>query len=702
MDLNDFRTDFLNEAASWASSDLNFRHSSFVEVAVTHLEDAGEVADFEACYFRRPGIGRRALAIDGYAFDEADASLRVFVANPSFAEAAPSLTQTEASTLLGRLRAFLEEAVTGRLEPELEISSAEYGFAQEVRRRFPEVSRIRAYLLSDAVLSSRARDWPEAEVEGVPVEFHVWDIARFHRLHESRSGRDDLAIDLSVLVDGGLPCIEAGTDSDDYAAYLCVVPGRVLAEMYEEYGSRLLEANVRSFLTIKGRVNKGIRNTILHDASSFFAYNNGIAATASKVTIEDGDHGLRLVNATDLQIVNGGQTTASIASAHLNDHASLDHVFVPMKLSVIAPEKSGEMIPWISRFANSQNRVNDADFFANHDYHRRLQEISRRLWAPARPGTQHETHWFYERARASYMNETAVLSPAKKRRFMEINPRNQVITKTELAKSENAWAERPNVVSKGAQKNFLDFADRITKEWDADPDRFNEHYFRSVVCRVVLFRKTEEIVSAQPWFGGGYRPNVVAYTLARLARLIDDDGAKRRLDVDAIWLRQGTTPAIDAQLTLIAKAMNDVITWAERRVQNITEWAKQSDCWERARTSPVDLLPELAAELCESERVVTAARAAKTLQHLDSGIGAQAQVVELGSAYWTGAWTWAQQHRLIGPEEDRLMRQAAGFGHGLPTDWQSVKLLDLKKRLELEGLAPPERRPSAETTTPSS
>ena len=702
MDLDEFRADFLNEAASWASSDLNFRHSSFVEVAVTHLEDAGEVADFEACYFRRPGIGRRALAIDGYAFDEADASLRVFVANPSFAEAAPSLTQTEASTLLGRLRAFLEEAVSGRLEPELEISSAEYGFAQEVRRRFPEVSRIRAYLLSDAVLSSRARDWPEAEVEGVPVEFHVWDIARFHRLHESRSGRDDLAIDLSALVDGGLPCIEAGTDSDDYAAYLCVVPGRVLAEMYEEYGSRLLEANVRSFLTIKGRVNKGIRNTILHDASSFFAYNNGIAATASKVTIEDGDHGLRLVNATDLQIVNGGQTTASIASAHLNDHASLDHVFVPMKLSVIAPEKSGEMIPWISRFANSQNRVNDADFFANHDYHRRLQEISRRLWAPARPGTQHETHWFYERARASYMNETAVLSPAKKRRFMEINPRNQVITKTELAKSENAWAERPNVVSKGAQKNFLDFADRTTKEWDADPDRFNEHYFRSVVCRVILFRKTEEIVSAQPWFGGGYRPNVVAYTLARLARLIEDDGAKRRLDVDAIWLRQGTTPAIDAQLTLIAKAMNDVITWAERRVQNITEWAKQSDCWERARTSPVELLPELAAELCESERVVTAARAAKTLQHLDSGIGAQAQVVELGSAYWTGAWTWAQQHRLIGPDEDRLMRQAAGFGHGLPTDWQSVKLLDLKKRLELEGLAPPEHRPPAETPSPSS
>jgi hypothetical protein len=700
MNLEEFRSDFLNEAASWASSDQNFRHSSFVEVAIAHLEDAGEVADFESSYFRQKGSHQRLLALDGYAFDEADASLRVFVAEPSFSDIATSLAPSEARIMLGRLRAFLEDAASGWFEANMEISSPAYGFAADLRRRLPEICRIRAYLISDSVLSSLAKDWPEAEVAGIPVEFHIWDIARFHRLHESKSGRDDLAIDLTELVDGGLPCIEAGTDSDDYAAYLCVVPGRALAEMYEEYGSRLLEANVRSFLTVKGRVNKGIRNTILHDASSFFAFNNGIAATASKVTIESGENGLRLVNATDLQIVNGGQTTASIASAHLNDHNSLEHVFVPMKLSVIAPEKSGEMIPSISRYANSQNKVSDADFFANHDYHRRLQEISRRLWAPARPGTQHETHWFYERARASYLNETAVLSPARKRRFIEMNPRNQVITKTDLAKSENAWAQRPNVVSKGAQKNFMDFADRITKEWDADPDRFSEHYFRSVVGRVILFRRIEEIVSAQPWYQGGYRANVVAYTLARLARLIEDAGGKRRLDVEAIWQRQGTSAALDAQLGVIALAMNEVITTPQRGIQNVTEWAKHGDCWERAKGAPVDLLPEMAAELCDSDRLVTEARSARALQHMDSGIGAQATVVGLGSAYWTSAWTWAQKQKLIGPAEDSLMRQAAGFGSGLPTDFQCVKLLALKKRLELEGLAPPERSNPASAAHP--
>jgi len=702
MDLTEFRENFLNETLVYASSDRNFRHSSFVNVALEYLQDAGEVADFQECYFRGRGSGpgRPALALDGYAFDEADASLRVFVAEPSFTTSAETLTRTEASSLVGRLRAFLVEAITGKLD--LEVSTPESAFVQLLRERLPEVSRIRAYLLSDSLLSSRAGDWPETDIAGHPVEFHIWDAGRFHRLHESRTGRDDLSIDLSTLVPGGLPCIKAGTDSDDYAAYLCVVPGHALAAMYEEYGSRLLEGNVRSFLTVKGRVNKGIRNTILHEASSFFAYNNGIAATASDIQLAQGDDGLRLISATDLQIVNGGQTTASISSARRIDHASLDHVYVPMKLSVISPERSGEMIPLISRYANSQNKVSDADFFSNHDYHRRLQEISRRIWAPARPGSQHETHWFYERARGSYMNEMAVKSPAIRRRFEEMNPRNQLITKTDLAKSENAWEQRPHIVSRGAQKNFMDFADRITQEWDKDSDRFNEHYFRSVVSRVIVFRRAESIVSDQPWYMGGYRANVVAYTLAKFSHLIEQSAKGRRLDGEAVWQRQATSAAIDDQLATVAQAMNEVITNPQRGVQNVTEWAKHPDCWELARAAHVELLPAMAAELCTAEQVATEAKEAHAQQEMDSGISAQANVVALGVDYWKKAWLWAQQQRLISPQEDSLMRKAAGFGGGLPTDWQSAKLLALKTRLEVEGLPPPDRAsPSGSEQAPA-
>lgn len=149
--------------------------------------------------------------------------------------------------------------------------------------------------------------------------------------------------------------------------------------------------------------------------------------------------------ATDLQIVNGGQTTASLANA-LNDAAAktnLDSVFVQMKLSEVAPERPGEIIPLIAKYANSQNRVSEADFFSNHEFHRRIEQISREVWAPAIGGSQHETHWFYERARGQFANEQAGRSKTEKARFLVQNPKTQLITKIDLAKSENLWRGIP-------------------------------------------------------------------------------------------------------------------------------------------------------------------------------------------------------------------------------------------------------------------
>lgn len=688
MDVDEFRSDLLSQTAAWASADQNFRHSAFVEVAIRYLEEAGEVADFEPCYYRGTGSRRRALAVDGYAFDGADGSARVFLAETSMADTAPTLTQTEARTLFGRLRAFMEDAAEGRLRNDLDVSSPASAFAAELEVRLPHLTRIRAYLVTDTLLSSRARDWPEGEIGGVPVEFHIWDVARFHRVHESRSGHDDLVIDFASVGNGGIPCIEAGAVSDDYASYLCVVPGSVLAQIYDDYGSRLLEGNVRSFLSTKGRINKGIRNTVLHEPDMFFAYNNGIAATASEITLSQTDQGLRLTSATDLQIVNGGQTTASLAAARRNEKVSLERAFVPMKLSVVSPEKSGEMIPLISRYANSQNKVSDADFFSNHEYHRRVEQISRRLWAPARPGAQHETHWFYERTRGQYLNEPAAFGTADRNRFLEMNPRDQVITKTDLAKSENAWRKLPHIVSRGAQKNFLDFAVHVTAQWEKDSAVFHEDYFQAVVARVILFRATERLVSAQPWYSGGYRAQTVAYALARLHHLIETEAAGKAFDMRAIWLRQNLSPALISQITVTAEAAFGVIMEPPAGVQNIGEWCKRELCWERVRQATVPFVDEMRAELVEIAAAKVDERMAKSQQRQDVGISAQAAVVRLGRDYWSGLRSWAIERRLLPPDDDRLVRVAAGLIQGLPNDRQSTKLLQLKARMEAEGLAP--------------
>lgn len=184
----------------------------------------------------------------------------------------------------------------------------------------------------------------------------------------------------------GIQCLPAHIDSADYESYLMVMPATILGELYGKYGDRLLEQNVRCFLQARGKVNKGIRSTIITDPEMFFAYNNGITATAREVITETEDDGIYIKEIRDLQVVNGGQTTASLFHTSRKDKVSLEKIFVQMKLSVVDGEKGEVVIPKISEYANTQNKVNAADFFSNHPFHLRMEEFSRRLWVPPQPG----------------------------------------------------------------------------------------------------------------------------------------------------------------------------------------------------------------------------------------------------------------------------------------------------------------------------
>jgi hypothetical protein len=394
------------------------------------------------------------------------------------------------------------------------------------------------------------------------------------------------------------------------------------------------------------------------------------------------------VKVKDLQIVNGGQTTASLAAAKRDKAAGLDAISVPMKLTVVRPDRAAEMIPDISRYANSQNPVSEADFFSNHPYHRRLEEISRQLMAPPRPGTQHETRWFYERTRGQYMNATFASTAAERRRFEAMNPKDQVLNKTDLAKSENAWRELPHVVSQGAQKNFRAFADYIAKEWEGHPDDFNSAYFRDVVARVILFRSLQALVSQQPWYSGGYRANVVTYAMSKLAQMIREQAPTETLDTLSIWSSGRISAALNDQLVVITKAMHDVITDPPAGTQNVTEWAKRPACWERASAVNLRLSDAVRSELVSKTELREANREARSLQRVDNGIGDQERVIALGQAYWARSLAWARERGFLTADEDRLLVLAATWAPRLPTDRESKRLLQIKQRFELEGMPP--------------
>ena len=659
--------------------------SGFGTIAGEMLEEAEEFVDFVPCPYRGTGTRRRSLGIDGYAFDEADGSLRLVIAEFEGELQPATVTQTSAKAVFAKVVAFVEEAFGGNDDhlPADEDPATDFSGLLLVHR--PTITRLRFYLVADGILSDRIRDWPEQNVGGIPAEFHIWDIARFYDALSSKSGREALTVDFSDLVAGGVPCLKASLNQSEYSGYLCVLPGTALARMYEEYGSRLLEGNVRSFLGKAVKVNKAIRETALHSPEMFFAFNNGISATATSVQTTVTSDGPRLLAATDLQIVNGGQTTASLALARRKDGADLEGIFVQMKLSVVDADKSGELIPKISEYANRQTKVSDSDLFSNHAFHRKLEELSRRIKAPPRPGSQRPTTWFYERAKGQFRIETLNMSPTEKLRFEAENPRRQVITKTDLAKIENSWLQLPHEVSKGAQKNFDVYSKFVVTEWQHRPLQFNDEFFKCVVAHAIVFRELERLVPTQTdWYDGGYRANIVTFTIAKLAHVIAEQGAGGALNIQSIWRTQSISEALSSQLKGVAREMYAVITSPEQGLQNVTEWCKKELAWQRAQQQKVRLLPEFAAELVsqdeEQKRKIDAIDTAR----IDVGIVAITQVVTYKPASWRKMREWGIQRNELTPKEDQLLLLAATAGK-VPSERQAAAILQIRRKLEAEG-----------------
>jgi hypothetical protein len=686
MNLQDFHKNLISSVRLKAEATSDFVRTCFVNEAGSLLADAEEIADFGECPYEGLGPRKRRLLVDGYSFDEADGSMALVVAEFSNDEEISSFGATEARRCFSALKAYVEEALDGSLtNGSIDEAQPGYGLATDLIRLESSVVRFRFYLVSDGQLSTRVLDWPEEEIRGIPVEFHIWDIARFHRAQESASGRDTLEVSFCTDESNGLPCLAAGSAEGEYEGYLCMIPAAVLAHIYERHGARLLEGNVRSFLSTRGKVNSGIQETISQRPEMFFAYNNGIAATAEAVEFDQGGQ-LRITKATNLQIVNGGQTTASVATAMRNG-ADLSKVYVQMKLAVLPPQKAGELIPLISRFANSQNKVNDADFFANHPYHIRLEEVSRKIWTPPVAGAQHGSKWFYERARGQYLNEQASLTKAQKAQFILQHPKAQLLTKTDVAKLENTWRGMPHKVSCGAQKNFLFFAEWIAKEWKADDQQFNEDYYRYLVGLAILFRHTEARVSKQAWYQGGYRANVVTYSLAKLQYMILKNAKGSQLDLRDIWNRQDVSHELSEQIMLIAASVFKVLTHSMRPKENVTEWAKMQTCWVKVQEEEIPLNKEILVQRLDPKLETAANDLAAGIQPVGYGLFARTAVMAIDGNQWDAMRRWGMEQGILNQRESDLLRAASRIPKFAPTGKDCEKILRVKAKVVAKGFA---------------
>jgi len=634
-DLKAFALNLMQDviARADAAEDGAMRSETFAEIMFEHLADAGEIDDGISCTFEGRG-----LRCSGYFLSEDNDRLDLYLVLPRLDGLVGTVPKAEVDTGFKRLGAYLERCLGG-LHNEREEALPGYDMTRAIWEARNDLSHVRLFVITDGLATIDQID--SYMLGAIEVSSHLWDLRRLHRAVSSGSSREPIHVDFSKL-GGAVRCIVASPPDSGYRCLMAVVPGDLLVEMYRQHGPRLLERNVRSFLQLKGKVNQGIRKTIIDEPQMFLAFNNGLSVTATGLKLMDhGDGTADLLEASDFQIVNGGQTTGSIFRAWRKDKVDAARLQVAVKITEILSNGDVEEIaPRISQSANNQNKVNMADFSSNHPFHRAMEELSRSIWAPPTNGMQRQSRWFYERARGQYHDALAEgRTDAERRKWEVTHPRNQVITKTDLAKFEQTWSQLPHMVSRHGQKNYLDFMFALDQRGEFLPD---ERYFERCVARAILFKQTEKIVSKQQF--GGYRAQIVTYLLAWLSF-----HTAKRIDFDAIWSAQCLPEALASFIEALSIQAHLHITTPPGG-QDIGEWCKKEACWESFRSKPNDIPNAVEAILISRSRTQVGGSASVLEEHIsDEEKDREARIAEVPAQTWFDIAAWAKDTQSLQP-----------------------------------------------------
>ena len=627
--IEDFHEYLVQSVFSSAECSGCMREEAFLEEVSAYLIDESDVSEnVQFADYRKTG-----LEVHGWDYDDERGILTLIVHEFSQKEALANIGKIDIETKFKRLKTFFSKALSG-LYKNMEESSPAYEMAYNIYDKKDNFNTIRLLLITDYKISIRSdEDFASEKVlQGYHFEYRILDIDYLYKIYQSQNQVNDYEIDVEKILGHPLNFLMADSRSDIYDSYLLVAPGELIYKIYDTYGQKLLEQNVRTFLQFKGKVNKGLRITLREKPEMFFAYNNGLTATATDIKFT-GDKKIKSI--TGLQIVNGGQTTSAIYAVKRNDKASLENVYVQIKLSVIKKsEETDKFVSKISEYANTQNKVNKSDFFANSPFHKDFKQHSEKIYAPAKD-RYYKTRWFYERARGQYLQSIALFkTKAEQNKFKKENPKAQVIEKPMLAKSEMSWMMHPHIVARGAETCFAEFANYISKEIEKDENCITEFYFKSAVAKIIIFKETEKIVSSSTWYNGGYRAQCVTYTIAVLAYLFEQKN--KIFDFMSIWEKQEISEELREYISILAEKVYELIMQPVEGAANIGQYCKKLECWDKVKKLANELYIDTYIELLSTtkEEANIKKREAKNNLEIDNSVKMQEFVIKIGFNSW--------------------------------------------------------------------
>lgn len=673
MDIKEFAQEFIDNVKMSVEMTGSDYDQELATSILEYMEDNGEVNAPEICSFQKTRT-----RITAYDYNDEAESLDLFYL-------------VKADTLLGKvntskvqqglnyLMAFYREAMNGQLFKNLNVEPSDeiVEVAKLVQSTKGLINQLRVYVITDGLTDpSSVPAAAESEDGEYVIEYNVWDMQRVYQQHNIRAGKEKVEIDFPTTYNTELQCLKMSEQNLFVDAYLAIIPGITLAKIYKQYQQVLLEKNVRTFLQFKGKVNKQIRKTLREQPDMFFSFNNGISTTATEIETKEIDGMLYITRLYDWQIVNGGQTTASIAASLTDKEVDLSKVFVPMKISVIRDaEHDDELIKQISVSANSQTAIKNSDFSANDPYLVDLERFSRNEWVP-NGNNKPYCKWYFERTRGQYLDQLAQLTGFNEKSFKIEYPKKQKVTKTDIAKYEAVWKQRPYDVCRGAEKNYQLFVADIKRE----KPTISAVYFKNVIAKGILFNTIDGIVKSKNL--GGYKANMNAYLMASISFLSGGN-----LDLTYIWENQSVQKEVKEKVEQLIPIVWDHLTGGAsggNQSSNVGEWSKKPDCWNKLKLK-LGEIDKFDDDLMQPDTNDDGSYLNETQQSRIQ----EAEAIEPN--YWFGLANWAKSRNLLTPIERKA---AFNFGtmksrnRGITSLKQAVfalKIVEKAKELGYEG-----------------
>lgn len=477
------------------------------------------------------------------------------------------------------------------------------------------------------------------------IGIELWDLERLFRINEVNVVREPIKIELTeFLKEGviGLEALEIPDDGSGYQCFLAIVPGYLLADLYKKFSSELLESNVRAFLGQTGKFNKGIRDTIRSNPQMFLPYNNGITATAQEVKVANENGRIFLQSLEDFQIVNGGQTTASLFHTRkkYSSEVDLEKVNVQMKLTVIKdPEIKNVEVPLIARFANSQNKVSELDLSSNNPFFVEIEKLSRRNYVINVDNPRQQIIWFFERVKGQYKENLNRRTPAQQRKFKELNPFRCKFLKSDISKFIHIWEQKPFFVSRGSQKNFIEYTKSINQRVEKN-DMPGDNFYKKLIANAILFQKADKLFGRKNVDAIGdtmLKSFTVAYSLSYLHFITDN-----RIDLESIYNNQTVEENVSNTISIILKEVYNYLTSESPGL--VSEFAKREDTWTKLKERKLKIDIGDINLLSESEKAKLDFEKSEEELSLNEEIRLKDLILNLGINFWDGFRIYIEKH----------------------------------------------------------